>query len=100
MKLFEVVVELRGNREITINGRQLQYLKDHDMLLEEKILGKNVSLDQQWAVLCEMRKLVAKLEFVYKKSRIRAGEVTNPTLITSGAKGINGTIIKSLPVGR
>jgi hypothetical protein len=97
MKLFEVVVEMQGNKELVINGRPPHYLRDHDLPVEEKVIERNVSLEHQWMLLCELKKLVAKLEFAYKKSRIRNGEITDSTLITSGAKGVPGTNIGKMP---
>lgn len=97
MKLFEIVAEFHGNKEVTVNGRPLQGLKDCDIPVEEKVIEKNVSLEQQWFLLCEVRKLIGRLEFTYHKSRLRAGGATDSRLITSGAKGVGGTSIGKLP---
>lgn len=98
MKLLNLQIELQSNKEVTVNGRPLNYLRNHDIELEEKVIEKNVSLEQQWIVLCEMRKLEARLESAYRKSRIRAGEITESSkVVSSGAKGIPGTSIGKMP---
>ena len=97
MKMLELMVEMTPNKEVRVNGRPLHYLRDHDVPVEEQVIVKNVPLDQQWMVLCELKKIVGKLEFAYRRSRINAGEVTNPINITTGAAGIPGTNIGKMP---
>ena len=93
MRVIELVVELKGNREVTING--LNSARGQ-FLLEEKVIEKNLTLEQQHHIMCELRKLISRMLDVNHKSRIRAGEVVAPRTVVSGAKGVSGTSIKAL----
>lgn len=102
MKIIDFVVELHGNKEVTINGRALQH-KDAAMVVQEDIIFKQLQPEQQWIVICEVMKRLMQLQHCYQKSRVKAKEITmddydKSRKITSGAKGIPGTGIG--PLGR
>ena len=44
MKIFQMDVELQGSGDVTVNGRRLE---EGDAMIEEKIIGKRLSTDQQ-----------------------------------------------------
>ena len=75
VKIVQLEVGLTGSKEITINGRDRSHVHSNEVPVEEKIISKEVSLDQQWFVLCEVLKIYKKLRFVYEKSCERAGEL-------------------------
>lgn len=93
MKIISFVAELQGNREVTLNGRNiLDESVTHGFDLDEKIFQK---LDgrQQWVLLCEMRKLTSRLAHAYDDACVARGELTYGDVerIRSGAKGVDGS---------
>ena len=102
MKIIEFTAELHGNRDVTLNGRRVE---DSEPLLEEKAIFKTLTLDQQWMLLCHVRKMLNKLDHTYHKSRVRAGELSMSELdsasrsrhnVSSGSLGVEGTSIRKL----
>ena len=68
MKLINIQIELLGNKEILINGRPWQEANiTRD--IDEKVFLKQLTLDQKWAVLCELQKLLAILSYQYQVDR-------------------------------
>jgi hypothetical protein len=68
VKLVNIQIELHGDKEITINGRPWQeanIVSDVD----EKIFLRQTTLQQKWAVLCELQKLLAMLSYQYQVDR-------------------------------
>lgn len=70
--VLELTVELHGNKEVSINGRPSN---SGGGVLEEKLFSRLDPL-QQWHVLCELKKLMAKVNFLYTKGRVLRGEIT------------------------
>lgn len=68
MKLVNVLVELHSNREITINGRPWQ---EANIVTEvdEKVFLRQTTLQQKWAIICELQKLMAMLSYQYQVDR-------------------------------
>lgn len=100
MKIINFQVELLGNREVIINGRPVP---KGTAEVEEKVIFKTVTLDQQWNTLCELWKLLTKLTDVYNRSRVRAGEISmdmyDKGRIISAGQGIPG-VVGALPRGK
>ena len=82
-KIIEFMVELTPTHEILINGRNWSKLHSMEVPVDEKAIQKNVSTEQQFFAICELRKILAKLEFVYEGSRETRGEIhaTKPGII-------------------
>jgi hypothetical protein len=95
MRIAELVVELHGNKEVTINGRNSREGKHG---LDEKIFVKQLTAEQQWQILCEARQLLSRLEHAYRQSLVNRGEVSegDEKRIRSGMGGVPGTKIGSL----
>lgn len=72
MKVLELTVELHGSREVSINGRPSA---TGEGVMDEKLFG-GLDPAQQWHVLCEVKKLLARTHYVYTKGRVLRGEVT------------------------
>lgn len=87
MKILEIVAELQPNREVTVNGRNTA-AAGNAVNLDEKLIEKQLSLEQQWELLCLMQQTVAKLFHTYHRSRIRAGETTLENVQESARKAI------------
>ncbi len=96
MHVVELMVELHGVRQVTINGTDV----DRGGVLhraDEKVFRKQLSPDQQWRVLCEVKQLAARLEHAYRQGRLERGEITEEKTGTrSGAGGVPGTNIGPL----
>ncbi len=94
MRLIRFDVELRGNKDVLLNDHVLEDPKARGMI-EEKIITKNLTLDQQWALITSLKRLSAQLEDCYRQSRLRAGG--GPRTCLSGfISGVPGTSIKKL----
>jgi hypothetical protein len=95
MRIVELVVELHGNKEVSINGRNSREGKHG---LDEKIFIRQLAADQQWEVLCEARQLVSRLEHAYRQAMISRGEMTeaDEKRIRSGSGGVPGTSLGPL----
>ena len=87
MKIIEFKAELHGNREVTINGRRLH---DGGAMIDEQVIFNKLTTYQQWQILTELNKLQARLAHTYKRSRVKAGEITAEQAVKSGAKGVKG----------
>lgn len=74
MKVVELVVELTGTKDCLINGVN-SFSSKPQHSIEEKVFIRQLSPDQQWHVLCELRKLLSKTEDAYTQARINRGEI-------------------------
>jgi hypothetical protein len=98
MKLLRFDLELVG-QEILLNG--IPIYKGHQGF-DEKLLEKYSNLEQQWQLMCELRKLCSKIETIYLKNRTKLGEISMDQYeslskgVTSAMDGIPGTTIGSL----
>lgn len=68
MRLINIQVELHGDKEITINGRPWQEANITPDV-DEKIFLRQLTLQQKWAVICELQKLLAMLSYQYQVDR-------------------------------
>jgi hypothetical protein len=97
MILILFKAELHGNREVTVNGMPLER---NSIIFEEKIIEKQLAPEQVWAMLCELKRTVSKLEHSYQAARSRNGEEKNDfdrmREIRSGAGGVPGTTLRPL----
>jgi len=73
MKILEWVTELHGV-DVTLNGRDVMH--GGTLVFEEEIFFKRLHPNQQWALLCEARKLLNRMEDSYERSQVARGEVT------------------------
>jgi len=73
MRIFLLDVELQGSGDVTVNGRRLEA---GDAEIDEKIIGKKLSLEQQWQLICLMKKNINKVYAVYRDARVARGEIT------------------------
>lgn len=73
MKILEWVTELHGV-DVTLNGRDI--MNGGTVLFEEEIFFKKLHPNQQWALLCEARKLINRMEDSYETSQVARGEAT------------------------
>lgn len=73
MRIFLMDVELKGFNEVTVNGRRLE---TGDAEIDEQIIAKKLSLEQQWQLICVMKKNINKLYAVYRDARVAQGEIT------------------------
>jgi phosphoribosylcarboxyaminoimidazole (NCAIR) mutase len=81
MRLVEFNVKLESSRDITINGRRIEYLKDHDIQFDEKILAKHAHPEQVYYLLCELHKMAAKMKRTYERCKTIHGEVKPDKII-------------------
>jgi len=72
MKVIELTVELHGNKDVSINGQPATVGVG---FMEEAFFAK-LDPAQQWQVMCEIRKLAARANFLYTKGRVLRGEIT------------------------
>jgi hypothetical protein len=101
--ILRLVVHHHGNLEVTVNGLPL-HRSDVQVIADEDLYSR-IDLQQQWAVLCQLRKVLAQLADVHDRSRILQGELPasdyermlRMRAIGSGAKGVAG--IRPLPRG-
>lgn len=73
MKILEWVTELHGI-DVTLNGRDI--MNGGTLLFEEDIFFKQLHSNQQWALLCEARKLLNRMEDAYEKAQVARGDAT------------------------
>jgi hypothetical protein len=83
MRIFLLDVALQGFNEVTVNGRRLE---TGDAEIDEKIIAKKLSLEQQWQLICVMKKNINKLYAVYRDARVASGEITTEDLRRSERK--------------
>jgi len=74
MKIVELTVELTGTKNCLVNGVDSFDSRAHHAF-EEKIFSKSLSPEQQWHLLCDVRKLLSKMEHVYNEGRALRGEL-------------------------
>lgn len=74
MTVVEIKVELTGSKNCLINGVD-SFEPRAQHTFEEKVFLRQFSPDQQWHVLCDVRKLLCKLESVYNEGRKNRGEL-------------------------
>ncbi len=91
MKIIRFDVELQGNRDVVVNGRVLE---DPRALgeVEEKVIEKNTTMDQQWQLITMLKRMTSQLEHVYRKSAVRQQSKG----VYSGLKGLSGTNLPDL----
>ena len=75
MKLIEFTVELHGNREVSLNGVNVQ-ADGANGLIDEKAIANNVDARQVFTLLCLLKKMTAQLEYAYTNAMLRSGEIT------------------------
>jgi hypothetical protein len=96
MKILNLMVELHGNKEVSLNGSPLTKGK---VDIDEKVIFQQLSLDQQWFIICEVKKTLNMLNNTYQRSRVKSGEVSMADYdqaklrIKSASDGIPGTTI-------
>jgi len=73
MKILELMVELHG-ADVTVNGRDI--MNGGTLMFEEDIFRKQLHPNQQWAMLCEVRKLLNRMDDAYAQSQVARGEAT------------------------
>ena len=81
MKILELTVESTGPGECSINGVNAADGRA-GAVFDEKIFLKSLSPMYQWFVLCEARKLTARMASAYDDGRLARGE----TLLEPQAK--------------
>ena len=87
-----------GYLHVLLNGRNvLDESSTHTFGLDEKLFRK-LDPEQQWALLCELRKLGSRLAHAYDDGRIERGEVTEGDVsrLRSGMDGIEGSGLRTL----
>jgi hypothetical protein len=106
MDIAELKVELRGVHEVYLNGVNLQDGRGKHML-EESVFSRELTLDQQHMIICEVRQLLTRMVDVHNRKRLANGELSSEALvdlqrkrIRSGAKGVPGTGLGPLLLGR
>mgnify|MGYP001585792838 CR=1 FL=1 len=87
-KVIEFTVELTANKEIVINGRLWSRLHNNEVPVDEKTIQKNVTPEQQFFTICELKKILAKLEWVYEQTTTAYGESHNSLPGTLGGRRI------------
>lgn len=95
MKIIRFDVELQGNRDVVVNGRVLE---DPRALgeVEEKVIEKNTTLDQQWQLITMLKRMTSQLEHVYRKSTVRQSGGAATRTVFSGLSGMAGTNLPDL----
>ena len=73
MRIFLLDVELKGRCDVAVNGRRLE---DGDAEIDEKIIAKQLTVEQQWQLICVLKKNINKLYSVYRDARVAQGEIT------------------------
>lgn len=97
MKIIRFDVELRGNKDVLLNDRLAEDPRAVGEI-EEKIVTRQLTLDQQWIILTSLKRLSAQLEDCYRQARLRAGDggTTKKHTAFSGMTGVPGTDLPSL----
>ncbi len=72
-RIFLMDVELAGHSDVKVNGQRLE---EADAEIDEKIIFKQLTLQQQWQLICLMKKNINKLYAVYREKRVAEGEIT------------------------
>jgi len=99
MRLIDFVVELHGNGDASLNGRHaMDDSVVQDFHFDEKVFRRKVPPDQQWRILCELRKLLSRVEHAYDDGRTERNELSEGDVkrLRSGAKGVPGTSLPDL----
>ena len=99
MRIADFTLELHGSSEVTLNGVNVLTEGKTLHMLEEAVFLKQLTPQQQWAILCEMRKMLARMESAYNKGRVLRGEITegDAKTVTSGAQGIRNVLPRLNP---
>jgi len=98
MKICEFVAELMSNKDVLLNGHNvLDESVTHTCNLDEKVFAK-LHPDQQWMLLCELRKLLSKCDHAYDAGRVARGELTEGDVnrLRSGMGGVEGSDLRTL----
>ena len=95
MRIIRFEVELHGNRDISVNGRRLEDSRAIGEI-EEKVIEKNTTLDQQWQMITLLKRMTAQLEHVYRKSVVRQQGGPATRTVFSGLAGVQGTNLPDL----
>lgn len=92
-KILRFDVELLGNHDVSLNGADI--LNNGKHLFEEKVFLKRFSLKQQWALICEVRQLLRKLEYSHKQRLVHEGKLPEAELNTKArAERVRRTTIE------
>jgi hypothetical protein len=75
-QVLKIEAALQGNRLLIVNG---QPVETAEVEIDEKIIGR-APLDQQWFLLCLLKKNLNKLYAEYRLARVQQGEVTEASL--------------------
>lgn len=73
MRILQLDIDLHGNRDITINGVRME---NGHVLLDETVIRKQLTLDQQFFILCELKKTLSLVEHIYSATKVNRGEMT------------------------
>jgi hypothetical protein len=102
MRILNLTVELHGNKEVSLNGKPLIKGK---VEIDEKVIFQQLNLDQQWFIICELKKTLNMLNSTYQRSRVKSGEISMDDYdqaslrIKSAGDGVAGTTIGKLRNG-
>lgn len=94
-------VNLTGSSEVSVNGLPMNNSKA-GMYIDEKIMLNKLHPEQLWLIYCELQKATRRINDVYIKSRVKAGELTEVDAqklmdgIRSGSEGVTGTRLGSI----
>ena len=76
-RIFLMDAELVGHSDVRVNGQRLE---EADAEIDEKIIEKQLTLDQQWKLICLMKKNINKLYSAYRNARVAQGEISEEDL--------------------
>ncbi len=99
--LIRFDVNLTGSSEVAVNGLPMRHAKA-GMFIDEKIMVNKLHPEQLWLIMCELQKAARRVNDVYIKARIKAGELTEVDAqklmegIRSGSEGVTGTRLGSI----
>jgi len=75
MNIIKFDVEFHGDREVTINGKNVLGPDSHGFV-DEKIFIGQLDAQQQHAVMCMLRQLAEKVWHDYQQGRVNRGEIS------------------------
>ena len=95
MQIIRFNAVLQGNRDVVLNDRLLE---DPRALgeVEEKVIERTLTLDQQWQLITLLKRMTAQLEHTYRRSTVRQSGSTPTRTVFSGLKGMPGTNLPDL----
>lgn len=76
MNLIKLDVDLAGNKDVSVNGVNVLASSKARAVFEESIFKKQLTVDQQHAVACEVCRLAARVWAAYQDMRVARGEIT------------------------